>query len=85
MAMVVIYGTPTCGFCLRAKKLAERNNLSYEYKDITYEKFKHELVEQYGGEPKTVPQIWWNKNYIGGYEEFATEVENTRTFGDGSF
>ena len=83
--MVIIYGTPTCGFCLRAKKLAERYNIPYEYKNVEQVVYRTEMVESYGGEPKTVPQIWWNGNYVGGYEEFSTEVENTRTYGDGSF
>jgi hypothetical protein len=34
---------------------------------------------------ETVPQIWWHDNYIGGYNEFATEIENTRNFGQDSF
>lgn len=83
--MVIIYGTPTCGFCLRAKKLAERYNIPYEYKNVEHAVYRTEMVESYGGEPKTVPQIWWNNKYVGGYEEFSAEVENTRTYGDGSF
>jgi glutaredoxin len=30
---------------------------------------------------KTVPQIWWHGKHIGGYEDFASEIENTRSFG----
>ena len=81
--MIEIYGTPTCGFCLRAKKLAERHGLQFEYKDITYNNHRNELVEKLGDDPKTVPQIYWNGNYVGGYSELATEIENTRNFGDG--
>jgi glutaredoxin len=33
---------------------------------------------------KTIPQIFWNGNYIGGYDAFAIEVENTiGGYGDG--
>lgn len=83
--MIEIYGTPTCGFCLRAKKLAERYSLSYEYKDISsVEAYRVELNERYGSEPKTVPQIYWNGNYIGGFTELQEEIQNTRNYGDGA-
>jgi glutaredoxin len=81
--MIEIYGTPTCGFCLRAKRLAERHGLQFEYKDITYNNHRNELVEKLGDDPETVPQIYWNGNYVGGYNELAAEIENTRNFGDG--
>jgi len=81
--MIEIYGTPTCGFCLRAKRLAERYNIEFEYKDITYTNNRQELIERLGEEPKTVPQIYWHDNYVGGYNELAAEIENTRNFGDG--
>ena len=41
--MIKIYGTPTCGFCLRAKKLAERHGLTYEYFDVTYSKYRDQM------------------------------------------
>lgn len=81
--MIEIYGRPTCGFCLRAKKLAERYGLQYEYKDITYEKYDTELNERFDGEVRTIPQIYWNDKYIGGYNELAEEIQNTRNYGDG--
>lgn len=83
--MIEIYGTPTCGFCRRAKLLAERYKLEYEYKDITESEWDNELNERYDGEVKTVPQIYWNNKYIGGYNELVNEIENTRFFGQDSF
>jgi glutaredoxin len=34
---------------------------------------------------KTIPQIWWHGIHIGGYDNFAREVENTRSFGQDKF
>ena len=34
-------------------------------------------------EAKTVPQITWYERHLGGYFEFAKEVEETRNYGDG--
>lgn len=83
--MIKIYGTPTCGFCLRAKKLAERHGLDFEYFDVTYSKYRDEMNEALGSEAQTVPQIWWYNKHIGGYTEFSEEIDNTRTCGDGGF
>jgi glutaredoxin len=83
--MIEIYGTPTCGFCIRAKKLAERYQLPYEYKDISANQAnRDELTERMGSEPRQVPQIFWNNNYVGGYEQLSEEIQNTRNYGDGA-
>jgi glutaredoxin 3 len=82
--MIEIYGTPTCGYCLRAKRLAQSHNIATEYKDITFTNFREELLER-KSDYTTVPQIWWHGKYIGGYNELANEIENTRNFGDGPF
>lgn len=78
--MVTIWGTTTCSFCERAKDLCKQYDLQFEYITIDSQEKLAELHEIAPG-TKTVPQIWWNGNYIGGYSEFATEIENTRNFG----
>ena len=82
--MIVIYGAPWCGWCMKAKKLAEDYALPYTWENVDDEKVKQELKKQLQSvnpEAKTIPQIWWNGNYIGGYESFAQEVEDTRNYG----
>jgi glutaredoxin len=75
--MITIYGKENCPWCVRAKNLAEQYSLKYEYLDIGINpELRTELFERHPG-TKTVPQIWWNENYIGGYEEFASEIQNT--------
>lgn len=82
--MIDIYGTANCAFCLRAKKLCERLGLKYEYKDIGYIKYKDELDNLLTDGYNTVPQIFRYNSHIGGYNELATELENTAGgFGDG--
>lgn len=34
MANVIIYSTPTCGFCNMAKSYFDENNIGYEEKDV---------------------------------------------------
>lgn len=80
--MIEIYGTPTCVYCVKAKELAEQFKLKYTYIDLfegdNYEKY----TEKFPG-ASTVPQITWHGRHIGGYNDFAREIEETRNFGDG--
>ena len=76
--MITIYGHSRCGWCVKAKQLAERYGMEYEWKD-TDAGSNLATLKSILPDVKTVPQIWWNDKHIGGYEQFATEVENTRS------
>jgi len=81
--MVIIYGMENCSYCKYAVALAQSYNMDYEYRDA--KEWKETFLEQFPG-AKTVPQIVWDGRHIGGYTEFAEEVENTiGGYGDGSF
>jgi len=78
--MIVIYGGHNCGWCVRAKELAQKYELCYVYKEAS--EFKEEFKNKFP-DAKTVPQILWHGKHIGGYDEFEKEIENTRSYGDG--
>jgi len=78
--MITIWGTTTCPFCERAKDICKQHDLQFEYITIDSQEKLAELHELAPG-TKTVPQIWWNGKYVGGYTELAQEIENTRNFG----
>lgn len=74
--MIKIYGKANCPWCKDAKKLADKYGLEYEYIDVGYTDGLRELT-QLLPEAKTVPQIWWHDRYVGGYQEFLLDIENT--------
>jgi glutaredoxin 1 len=74
--LITIFGKSACSYCLRAKKLAERYGFEYEYKNVEYEHYYNQMIAL-KEDVQTVPQIWWHDKYIGGYDEFAREIENT--------
>jgi glutaredoxin len=81
--MITIYGTSICKWCERAKELATQYSLEWEFRNVEHEHFYEELKEL---QPsfKTVPQIFWDGRYIGGYEKLGFEIENTMGgYGDG--
>lgn len=74
--MITIYGHSRCGWCTKAKALAEQYQLPYQWKDTDVMENLNDLKKRFPN-VKTVPQIWWDERYIGGYEQFTTEIENT--------
>ena len=83
--MITIYGKENCNWCVRAKDLANRYQLKYEYLDVGNPDIMSSLKTAYP-DVKTVPQIWWGDRHIGGYDSFAAEIENTiGNYGQGNF
>ena len=71
----VIYSKDGCGFCVAAKKLLEQKGIRFvEYNISNQPDKKQELLEAAAIEnvvPRTVPQIWLNNKYIGGYDKLS--------------
>jgi glutaredoxin len=74
--MVIIYGASRCGWCEKAKALAEQYRLDYEYRSVDNEHYQREL-KTILPDVKTIPQILWHGRHIGGYDDFAKEIEDT--------
>ncbi len=69
MKNVTVYMGPRCVFCDAAKRLLERNNISYKEINVALlEGKKEEMLKKSNGR-KTIPQIFFNESHIGGYEE----------------
>ena len=77
MKNITMYTGPLCNFCDAAKRLLSRNNLKYEEIDIsTKDGLRDEMIKKANGR-KTIPQIFFNDEHIGGYDEVrALEKEN---------
>jgi len=69
MKKVTVYMGPSCAFCDAAKRLLVRNNISFKEINIALEEGKiEEMLEKTNGK-RTIPQIFFDKNHIGGYAE----------------
>ena len=62
--------------CEKAIKLASSRSLVYTYKDITIQENLVEFKQKFP-DVKYVPIITWHDRYIGGYNQFVEEIENT--------
>ena len=69
MKNITIYTGPMCNFCDAAKRLFLRNNLKYQEINIsTKDALIAEMIKKAKGK-KTVPQIFFDNDHVGGYEE----------------
>jgi glutaredoxin 3 len=68
---------PSCSYCDAAKRLLTRNNITYKEINIaTVDGAMDEMIKKSNGK-KTIPQIFFNDQHIGGYDEArALEKEN---------
>ena len=64
---------PNCPYCVKAEALLKSNNIEY-IKDIVGETITREELLEKAPNAKTVPQIWLDKEYIGGYNELYRKI-----------
>ena len=77
MKNIIMYTGPLCNFCEAAKRLFLRNSLKFQEIDISSKDgLMEEMIKKSNGR-KTIPQIFFDDQHIGGYEEVrALEKEN---------
>ena len=63
-----IYTTRTCPYCVRAKRLLQRKNVSYEEIDVSYDDDAREQMMERSGR-RSVPQIFIGERHVGGSDE----------------
>lgn len=73
---VIIYGTPTCSYCSAAKALCEEKGMGYTYVDLFEDADAMTTVVDLIGPFKTVPQIFVDTEYVGGFTEFQSFVNS---------
>lgn len=71
----IIYGKKNCPFCEMTKTEFELRSIPFDYIDL--EEIGKTAAEVTGRKVKTVPQIYIDGNYIGGYDEFMAFINKT--------
>lgn len=68
-AEVVMYATPYCPFCVRARMLLESKQVRWQEIDVAAEPERRREMSERAGGRHTVPQIWINGRHVGGCNE----------------
>jgi glutaredoxin len=69
-----ILGRENCIYCERATDELNRHGEVYEYFDYTENTMYLKLM--FAANMKTVPQIWYGGQYIGGYDDLVQFFQN---------
>lgn len=69
----IIYGTNTCPFCEMAKQEMDLRGIPYEF--VNLKEIGKTAREVTGRDVKTVPQIYLNGDYIGGYDDLMVALD----------
>lgn len=66
---ITIYTTQVCPYCVRAKELLKRKNLSYHEIKVDQDPEQREIMLQKSNGRRTVPQIFLNDHHVGGCDD----------------
>jgi glutaredoxin 3 len=74
-----VYTKDHCPYCVRAKHLLEQKGATYT--EVSAVEQREQLIERVtkdtGGAPRTVPQIYLDGQYIGGYDDLVAHFKKT--------
>ena len=68
MAVVKLYTSRSCGYCVAAKKLLASRGLEYSEIAVDFDPALRKEVMTLSGR-HTVPQIWIGETHVGGYDD----------------
>ncbi|NRB10964.1 MAG: hypothetical protein HRU35_05065 [Rickettsiaceae bacterium] len=72
----LVYGRDLCHYCVLAKKLLSDKKINYEFIDLSENQDLYlKLVKQ--TKQKTVPFIFINNDFIGGYQDLEKFISNS--------
>lgn len=66
--MFTIYGKPNCPWCDAAKATLNRRGYAYKYVELKDSTAIEEFQKLFPA-AKTVPQVLWYDQWVGGYEQ----------------
>ena len=78
MKKILMYSGPMCSFCEAAKRLLKRNNLEFQIIDISSEEGLIDEMIKKANCRRTIPQIFFNEQHIGGYQELRELEKNNK-------
>ena len=69
-AIVSMYSTRFCPYCVAAKQLLERKGVAYEDIPVDGDPQLRRVMSERSGQ-RTVPQIWIGDTHVGGFTDLA--------------
>lgn len=73
---VVVYTTSLCTYCAAAKRLLQKLGVAYREVDLTRDHDLRERLSRDNGDYRTVPMIFVEGRFIGGYTDLSAFAKN---------
>lgn len=70
MSEVLVYTTPSCPYCVMAKRLLQQKGVAFQEIDVAYDDAKRRWLAETTGQ-RTVPQIFIDGKPYGGFTDIA--------------
>ena len=74
MTKAIVWSKENCPYCLQAKALLESKGIEFEERNINTEWTREQLLEAVPT-ARTLPQIFLDDNYIGGFTELRKHLQ----------
>ncbi len=72
---IKIYSTKSCPYCVRAKSYFADNGLDFDEIDLTNKFSEIDKIKEQTGH-RTVPLIFVNDQFVGGYTDMISKIES---------
>ena len=73
MTKAIVWSKNSCPFCVQAKNLLKLKGIEFEERNINEEWTRQQLLEAVPT-ARTLPQIFLDDNYIGGFTELRQHL-----------
>jgi glutaredoxin 3 len=75
-AVIKMYSTRYCGFCVAARRLLGVRGYVFEEIDVSHDQALRHQISKQAGNYRMVPMIFIDDKFIGGYDELAVLDRN---------
>jgi glutaredoxin len=75
MTKAIVWSKNSCPFCVQAKALLKQKNIEFEERNISQGIWTKEQLLEAVPTARTLPQIFLDDNYIGGFTELRKHFQ----------
>ena len=86
MTNTVVWSRDMCPYCDQAKALLKSSGIEFEERNLSTDEWTKEQLLEAVPNARTVPQIFLNGEYVGGYDDLQQHFkDNKKITGDDLF
>tara|TARA_B100001057_G_C22168286_1_gene688358 strand:- start:47 stop:280 length:234 start_codon:yes stop_codon:yes gene_type:complete len=72
----IVWSNVGCGYCEQAKSLLKSKDIEFEERNIAHGTWTVQQLQEAVPGARTVPQIFLDEKYIGGFQELSEALKN---------